>query len=198
MESQTHSKGGRPSSYKPEYSEDLIKYFKGFTDEPFTKEVVKKTTKYYADNRGVKETYEEFKFIAKRLPTLFGFAQKIGVRYQTVWNWANKRVGKMPDNKERDTRPFQYPEFFDAYKTARHFQTEYLTAIGLGGMAPSAFAIFTAKNTIGWRDKNEIGFTDDKGRPVAGGFVVLPRRLTEAEAEKEFKDQEGEGADDTG
>lgn len=194
MESQTHSKGGRPTSYKPEFAEKLIAYFKSFTDEPFTKEVMKKTTKYFdeAHGSGVKETHEEFKIIAKRLPTLFGFSRSIGVQYRTVYNWSTARLGAAPNKGEDDKREYKYPEFFHAYKEAKHFQTEFLTAVGMGGTSPSAFVIFTAKNVIGWRDKNEIGFTDGQGKDTNPGYIILPKRKTEEDAQKEFADQEAE------
>lgn len=196
MESQTHSKGGRPSSYKPEYIDALIKFFKGFADTPFTKEIVSKTTKYYDEQHGggIKEEHEDYKLVAKCFPALFDFAESIGVNYDTILGWSKARIGPKPNKDEKDLRPFKYPEFVGAYKKARHFQTKYITAVGMGGLAPSAFAIFTAKNTIGWRDKTEMGMTDGNGKdiPVTGGFILLPKRLTEEEAQKEYKESEEE------
>lgn len=195
MENQTHTQGrGRPSSYKLEFCDKLIVFFQSFADTPFTKEVVSKTTKYYDEEHGggMKEEHVDYKFVGKKFPTLFGFARSIGVDYDTILGWSKARVGPKPGKDEKDVRPFKYPEFIGAYKQARLFQTEYLTAIGMGGMAPSAFAIFTAKNTIGWRDKNEIGFTDGAGndRKDVGGFVLLPKRLTDEEAKAEFEKQQ--------
>lgn len=194
MESQTHSKGGRPTSYKPEFDDKLIEYFKSFTDEPYTKEVISKTTKYYDEEHGsgVKESNEDYKIICKKLPTLFGFSQKIGVEYQTILRWSKARIGVAPADKTNDTRPYKYPGFCSAYKKAMHFQKEFITGAGMGGVAPSSFVIFTAKNVIGWRDKNEIGFTDPNGKEAKPGYIILPARKSDEDALKEYTDQEEE------
>lgn len=190
-EDQTHSRGGRPSKYKEEFPEKLLQFFEDYLREPNTKECIEEITKYYKDG-GEKEVIKKYKVIPKGVPTLFGFARSIGVDYHTVNRWQKERIGEAPEAGQKDTRPLRYPEFCQAYKLAQHFQTEYLIRVGIGGTAPSAFAIFTAKNMIGWRDKNELGFTDDKGKPVSGGFVILPKRLTPEEAQKEYEEQSGE------
>lgn len=195
MESQTQSKGGRPTKYHEKYVDELIAYFESFVEEPFTKEVIREETSYYdADHGGgMKNHRVEHKFIGKRLPTLFGFARRIGVNYTTVYRWAEGRIGKMPPDGEKDTRPYQYPEFRNAYKARVHYQTEFLTALGLGGIAPPAAYVFTAKNVLGWRDASEIGFVDEKGKRTAPpGYVLLPQRKTEAEANAEFEQQNPE------
>ncbi len=195
MESQTHTQGrGRPTKYKEEFPQKLLEFFENYLQEPNTREVIKETVKYHKDG-GEKETIKEYKIIPKGVPTLFGFARSIGVDYDTVLRWSKERLGELEKDAKKDTRPLRYPEFCGSYKKALHFQTEYFLKVGIGGTAPSAFAIFAAKNMIGWRDKNEVGFTDDKGKPVAGGFVILPQRLTDDEAKKQFKEQE---AGDTG
>lgn len=196
MASQTHSKGGRPTSYRPEYPEALIKYFESFVQEPFTKEVIEKITEYYNDKGGggIKREIEKYKFVAKRLPTLFGFAREIGVHYATVNRWATAKKGKKPPDGP-DLRPFLYPEFREAYNTREAYQTEYLTAVGLGGTAPSIFAIFTAKNVIGWRDTQDSRFVDGAGkdRPVPS-YIILPKRLTDEEAQMEYNESQQAGA----
>lgn len=192
MEDQTHSKGGRPTKYKPEYVEELITFFENYLKEPTTREVIKEITKYNKDGK-ISETTKEYKVIPKGVPTLFGFARSIGVNYFTVFRWAQSRLGPAPGKDETDKRPFKLPEFCEAYKLARQFQTEYFLKVGIGGTAPSAFTIFAAKNMIGWRDKNELGFTDPSGRPMAGGFVILPKRLTPEEAQKQYEEQQAEG-----
>lgn len=193
MASQTQGRGGRPSKYKPEFADQLIEYFETFVDEPYTKEVMREETTFYEKTGKPKARRVEFKFVSKRLPTLFGFARKIGVQYRTVYNWAHAREGQAPQDGKPDRRPYKYPEFFHAYKAAELYQTEFLTAVGLGGMAPPNFAIFTAKNIIGWRDAVDQRFVDKDGKDrPAPGYVLLPPRKTEAEALKEFEDQNGD------
>lgn len=190
MESQTHSKGGRPSKYKEEFPQKLLEFFENYLIEPNTKEVIEEITKFYKDGQE-KETIKKYKIIPKGVPTLFGFARSIHVDYDTINKWAKARIGDKPPKEEKDLRPFKYPDFSGAYKKAIHYQTEYLVRVGIGGTAPSAFAIFTAKNMIGWRDKNEIGITDPHGNESKiGGFILLPTRLTAEEAQKQYEEQE--------
>lgn len=193
MESQTQSRGGRPTKYHEKYVDELIAYFESFVEEPFTKEVMREEKTFYDSKggSGLKSQRVEYKFVGKRLPTLFGFARKIGVNYTTVYRWAEGRIGKDPKDGEKDTRPYQYPEFRNAYKSRLHYQTEFLTALGLGGIAPPAAYVFTAKNVLGWRDTLDQGFVDEKGKRVAPpGYVLLPTRKTEEEAAADFDTQE--------
>lgn len=196
MASQTHARGGRPTKYDSKYVDQLIEYFEKFVDEPFTKEVIREQISYYEKTGGVKNKHVEYKFIGKRLPTLFGFARGIGVNYTTVFRWSNERVGKKPEEEEKDTRPYKYPEFRNAYKARVHYQTEFLTALGLGGIAPPAAYVFTAKNVIGWRDAMDQRFVDKDGNDrKGGGYVLLPTRVPEGEATDE-EDGGGEKTDD--
>lgn len=71
-------------------------------------------------------------------PTLAGFAAKIGIHRDTLHQWANDE---------------DKPEFSDAYKMAKEFQEDYLVKHALHGRLNATFAIFTAKNVLGWRDK---------------------------------------------
>lgn len=186
MERQTQSKGGRPTKYRPEYVERLIEYFEGFVEEPYTKETLR-TEKLYYTNGQLKAEREECKLVAKRLPTLFGFARSIDVAYRTVYRWTEERVGKAPAEDEKDRRPYKYAEFRQAYKEAELYQTEFLTAVGLGGLAPAPFAIFTAKNVIHWRDAVDQRFVDKDGKDrPAPGYVLLPQRKTDEEAAADY------------
>lgn len=74
--------------------------------------------------------------VANDFPTLAGFAAKIGVHRETLLNWTE-----------------EHPEFFDAYKRAKDFQENFLVVNGLKDLINPSFGIFTAKNVLGWRDK---------------------------------------------
>lgn len=84
--------------------------------------------------------------IANDLRFLSAFARKIGVEHKTLDNWCH-----------------EHPEFLQAYTRAKQLQMEMLVSNGLNGTYDSRFAIFSAKNMIGWVDKSEIdhGVTDE-------------------------------------
>ena len=87
--------------------------------------------------------------VAGHFPTLARFASKIGVHRETLLEWAKR-----------------YPEFADAYKKAKDLQESNLIEGTLAGAYQPSFAIFTAKNVLGWRDKTEQEITGKDGAPV--------------------------------
>lgn len=189
MDSQTLKQGrGRPSKYKDEYPDLLLGYFGEYLKSPSRQEIVEKTTKYYPTG-SVKETYEKYKSVARGVPTLFGFALKHGISYRTLLRWSKERVGPKPPKGDADKRPLKYPDFCHAYKLVEDFQKEYINIVGMSGAAPSIFAIFAAKNMVGWRDSYDQRFVNKDGKDVpATSIVILPRRLTSEEAQKEYAD----------
>lgn len=120
--------GGRPTDYKEEYCEEVVKFFNvdPYWETPIT----------YTDKKG--NVTEKVNFIANDLPTLAGFAKKIGVSRETINEW--QRVHK---------------EFSDAVKIAKECQESILITNALRGDYNPAFSIFFAKNNMGWKDKNE-------------------------------------------
>jgi len=77
--------------------------------------------------------------VAADFPTIASFAVEIAkVHKVTLYTWAKK-----------------HPEFEQAMKMAKDYQERYLTVNGLKGTINSTFAIFTAKNCIGWRNHDE-------------------------------------------
>lgn len=77
--------------------------------------------------------------IGNKFPTLARFALNIGVHRGTLLNWAD----------END-------QFFNAMKKAKDYQEAFLVEAGLAGAVEKTFAIFTAKNVIGWTDKQQV------------------------------------------
>src|SRR5690349_11818379 len=118
----------RPSKYKPEYCEELEKFF---DIEPY-REVVDIYT--YKDGT----TKETVKLLPNDMPFIRDFAKKIGVNKDTLYEWAKK-----------------HSEFSVALKEVKDLQEKLLVVNGLNGVYNSTFAIFAAKNMIGWRDRNE-------------------------------------------
>jgi len=127
--------GGRPTIYKKEYVGELLKYFN--VDPSFEVPV-----DFYDKQGNIKKS--TVTFVANDLPTLAGFASKIGVHRETLNNWGE-----------------EHEEFFDAIKRAKDFQENILVSNALGSRYNPAFSIFFAKNNLGWKDRSDIT-TDDE------------------------------------
>jgi hypothetical protein len=142
----TKSPCGRPTKYKPEYCDEIVEYF---NKEPyFEREIVK------TDKKG--NTYEAYEFVANDLPLFGKFASDIGVTHDTLLEWVKV-----------------HPEFSLAYKKAKTLQEHMLAINGLKGLYSTPFAIFTAKNILGWRDQQDIKHSGDKEHPV-GMLLMCP------------------------
>lgn len=143
---------GRPTDYKPEYCEKIVKFF---NIDPFIRET-------YTDNNGAERT----RLVPNRFPTLARFAAELDVDRSTLAEWADK--------KDSDG-VLVHPEFSRAYKRAKDYQEAFLAEGGLAGAFETPFAIFTAKNVIGWKDKQEIDNTHsgkEGGIPIAHSVAV--------------------------
>lgn len=121
---------GRPTKYKPEYCQAIIKFFdvEPYEDKPLD---------HYDKDGNVKWT--DYKRVANRLPTLRNFAKSIEVSIDTVYEWIK-----------------QHEEFSDAFTHAKDLQKWFLIENGLNGCYNPMFAIFTAKNITDMRDKQEV------------------------------------------
>jgi hypothetical protein len=93
--------------------------------------------------------------IANDLPTFAMFAMKINRDPATVLGWTD-----------------QFEEFAKSYKKAKALQENMLMNNLLKGLYNPAGAIFTAKNVLGWRDRQEL--TGDKENPV-GVTLYIPK-----------------------
>lgn len=138
--------GGRPTKFNPSYTEEIINYFNISPN--------RNTIRTITHRNG--STIDEEVLIANNFPTLSGFACKIGVHRDTLYEWAHK-----VDENDK----LVYPEFADAYKRAKDYQEYILVTNGLQNLYSPAFAIFTAKNVIGWRDRTETDLTSG-GEPI--------------------------------
>lgn len=148
---------GRPTLYKPEYCERIVKFF---NVEPFIREE-------YTDGNGNERT----RLVPNRFPTLARFAADLDVDRSTLAEWADKR----DENGE-----LVHPEFSRAYKRAKDYQEAFLAEGGLAGAFETPFAIFTAKNVIGWKDKQETTLQNPDGSPLAlmaqiSGVAIVPQ-----------------------
>lgn len=75
---------------------------------------------------------------ASELPTFAAFARSLGVTQSTLMHWEE-----------------EYPDFAEAAKKARDLQGDILIQNSLRGNYSSSFAVFTAKNILGWTDGKE-------------------------------------------
>ena len=142
--------GGRPPKYRDEFADQLVEYF----NSPPTREVTVK------DKNGNETT----QVLPGVFPTLARFAANIGVCRDTLHDWA---TAKNPDGTQKN------PAFSDAYKRAKALQEANLVEGTMAGAYNSTFAIFTAKNVLGWRDKIEQEITGKDGGPLAGIQVMF-------------------------
>lgn len=82
---------------------------------------------------------------ASELPTFAGFAKALGVTQQVLARWEKK-----------------YPSFREAADKARDLQYNILVQNSLRGNYSSSFAVFTAKNMLGWKDGKEESSCEPK------------------------------------
>jgi hypothetical protein len=148
--------GGRPTKYDPKYCQEMIDFF----DVEYTRAVEKATKagEIYIDQE------------ANSLPLIVQFAKHIGVARSTLHKWATETD---EDGKLKN------PEFSNAFACAKDMQEAMLISNGLEGKYQTQFAIFAAKNMIGWRDKQEIDHksTDKSMTPPATLAAAAMARL---------------------
>ena len=135
---------GRPTKYKPEYGGMLIDYIQSY--EPFYDLPVQETSK---DG----ETTIKMKRIANPPPSLIKFAHDvIGVSRATLYVWAGR-----------------HREFLDSIKTYEEKFEDILSENTLSGSYNAQFAVFMAKNRIGWKDRQDHTSGD---KPIKPGATV--------------------------
>jgi hypothetical protein len=151
--------GGRPPIYKPEYVQQILDFF---NVEPFKIE-------NYIDGNGAERT----RLKPNKFPTLARFAANLDIDRGTLADWADKKD---------EHGELVYPEFSRAYKRAKDYQEAILAEGGMAGAYETPFAIFTAKNVIGWRDKQDVANThaNPDGSPLAlmaqiSGAAIVPQ-----------------------
>ena len=76
--------------------------------------------------------------VASRPPLFTGYAVRIGVRRQTLWNWAR-----------------QHEEFGQAVGVCKAMQEHVFITMGLLGAYRPGMAKFVLKNLFRWHDKVE-------------------------------------------
>lgn len=79
---------------------------------------------------------------AAELPTFAAFAKQLGTTCEVLSNWEKT-----------------HPAFHEAAQKARDLQSNILIQNSLRGNYSASFAVFTAKNLLGWKDGKEEGAT---------------------------------------
>jgi len=149
------------SKYKPEYVQQLLDYFG------------KESGTWHA----VENKAGLVKYIRRpvELPLYQSFAREIGISHQTLLNWTHTR--------DQDGK-LKHPEWAKAWNAVKGDQLRVLVENGLLGGYQTAFAIFTAKNILGWRDAVDIAHTDKT--PGASRRITIdmtPQAAAEAYAD---------------
>ena len=142
--------GGRPTKYTADMPQRLLDFF---NIEPYWIEV-KDSGKVVC--------------VPARFPTLARFAAENGICRDTLHHWATERGAK--GNILR-------PEFSDAYKRAKDLQEANLVEGAMAGAYPPAFSIFTAKNVLGWRDRQEVEHSSNPIRDLLAAIDGNTKRL---------------------
>jgi len=149
------------SKYKPEFVQQLLDYFG------------KESGTWHA----VENKAGLVKYIRRpvELPLYQSFAREIGITHRTLLNWTTDR--------DREGK-LKYPEWAKAWDAVKGDQLRVLVENGLLGGYQTAFAIFTAKNILGWRDAVDVAHTDKT--PGASRRITIdmtPQAAAEAYAD---------------
>ena len=141
---------GRPTLFKEEYADKLIAYFdiEAYERRPLL------------DKEGNEKGSE---IVPNKFPTLARFANIIGVTRDTLYEWSTAK---------NEDESLKYPDFSYAYKKAKEYQEAILVEGAMANAFHANFAIFTAKNVLGWRDKHETEITGADGAPLVTGINV--------------------------
>ena len=134
---------GRPTLYKPEYCQALIRWFD--VDSFTTKDICFT----YKDGSTKETTTRE----AVALPMLVDFAKSLGLGYMTVYRWAGL---------DRERPEAEVVEFGEAYKEALAHRDRIVIQNGLLGLYNGYFAKFFAENNMGMKEApKEVTLTID-------------------------------------
>ena len=142
-------KTGRPSKYRKVFCQQLVDFF---DIEPYEKIELP-----HYQNDGTTLKWMDYKLVPARMPTIRGFAKKIGVHVSNVYVWIKTKK-----------------EFQDAFTQAQDIRKDWLIDLGLSGLTPPLAYKFTAINVTDMRDKTET--THDVGETLQDFITWLRNR----------------------
>lgn len=148
---------GRPTKYRPEYCQDIVRYFetchaeivvdvkffqpnKNVTVQEILNPLADKSDNEILQAGAVKSIDQ--KLIMTRFPTIVRYALSIGVTKETIYEWADK-----------------YKEFSDSLVICKHIAESILLENWLQWTFNWPFAMFLLKNNYGYKDKTEVDHT---------------------------------------
>ena len=126
------NKVGRPTKYKRKYCDEIIDYF---TE---AQSVIKIT-----DDPGGKGGTQT-RFETMYVPTVRGFAAKIGVSFKTLYTWAD-----------------EHKEFSHAFERACAIQDAIVEQLGLAGRLGKGLAELYFMNRLEYKDSRHLDITSD-------------------------------------
>lgn len=172
---EVHRGRGAPSSYKPEYCDQLIQYF----DVPSVREIPET---WYNPDGSVKR--ESMKLVANPPQHIGGFARKIGVAKSVIYDWARK-----------------YPDFAYSLLHARDMRRAMIIDNALSGLYNPLFAKLAAANLFGWHDRQDVNHTGEVKsvivryhKPEREAIPVIGQDKTGLKIWGEDKEKSPEGA----
>ncbi len=113
------------------------------------------------------------------LPTKAGFAAKIKICRTTLLSYATMI----------DTDGYLvHPEFAAAYELVGDMQEHLLVTNTLMGEYQPSFAIFTAKNLLGWKDSKDLNITGDREKQPE----LITKEMTSEQAALIYKESLGQ------
>ncbi len=131
-------KVGRPPKYRPDFHpDDIVAYFQASLN------AIQEPERVESPQGGVKHVQAPVP-----PPTLAGYAAKIEVARETLWDWGQK-----------------HDEFSNAINRCKAIQEQVFLHMGATGAYVPSVTIFMLKNLQGWTDRLEQKHT--------GGAVVL-------------------------
>ena len=125
-------KNGRPTNFKSEYCQQIIDYFSNNEAYEILEHESDETRRKAFLNRPL---------------TIYGFAQKIGVDYTTLYRWAN--------NKDENGK-LENPDFCKAYKRAMDMQCAMLIEGGLSNVYNAHITTLILKNNHGFKEVQTV------------------------------------------
>ncbi len=124
--------GGRPTDYDPKFIKEVDKYLKERQDD----------IDEYHKTRGIRsDSYD--RLVRVKLPTIEGFALRIGVNKTTLYEWEKRE-----------------PEFSNALEKIRTEQLSRLVDGGLSGDYNPAIAKLILSSNHGMRERTDITTND--------------------------------------
>jgi hypothetical protein len=140
-----YKKMGRPTTYRPEYCEDIVNFF---SVDPI---IEKDITVTRADGSTIDKTEYE----AAPTPYLENWLDKIGTDRATLKYWVA-----------------EFPDFSNAYKRAKELQRKFIKEAALKNCHNAAFSIFMMKNVCKWQDKEDENWTDKQELEHSGEVSI--------------------------